>query len=448
MRPPLLRSNDAMIAGVCAGLAAHLGITVKLARIGMVALALAGGAGIFLYGWLWVLVPTQEEQLRQGPTPVGPRITLPKSQHPPETTSGPAGRSAGTMPGATPGHFIGRTSPPAADPSTGLHGNAHSLMGKREVLLGTALLLVAAVAIAQQLGANLPLDTLLPIGVVVAGAVLAWTQLDESRRAGLMNRAGASQAGGLARLIAGLLLVTVGVLIMVSGSIAWELTWSTLVATGAVLAGVFLVLAPWGLKFWRDLETERSGRARETERAEIAAHLHDSVLQTLALIQNRAGSEQDVVRLARAQERELRNWLYADATHQSGNLADRIRAVAAEIEDSYGTPIDVVVVGDTELTARQEILAQAAREAVLNAAKHAGGSISVYLEAGSTGSTIFVRDRGPGFDPEAIPEDRMGIRVSLYSRMDRHGGKVSIRSNAEGTEVKLVMPEKEADGTQ
>ncbi|MHA7153911.1 PspC domain-containing protein [Arthrobacter sp. TMN-50] len=444
MRPALLRSNDAMIAGVCAGLAAHLGITVRATRLAMAALALAGGAGIFLYGWLWVLVPTQEEQLRQGPNPVGPRLAFPKSQNPPDTATRPAGRVSGSPDGGT----SGRSSSPTADSSAGSHVNPHSLIGKREVLLGTALLLVAAVAIAQQLGANLPLDTLLPVGVVVAGAVLAWTQLDETRRAGLMNRAGASQASGLARLVAGLLLVTVGVLIMVSGSTSWELTWSTLVATGAVLAGVFLVLAPWGLKFWRDLEIERSGRARETERAEIAAHLHDSVLQTLALIQNRAGSEQDVVRLARAQERELRNWLYADATHQSGNLAERIRAVTAEIEDSYGTPIDVVVVGDSELTARQEILAQAAREAVLNAAKHASGSISVYLEAGPTGSTIFVRDRGHGFDPKAIPEDRMGIKVSLYSRMDRHGGEVSIRSNTEGTEVKLMMPEKEADGTQ
>ncbi|MBE0008747.1 MULTISPECIES: ATP-binding protein [unclassified Arthrobacter] len=425
MREALLRSNDAMIAGVCAGLAAHLGVSVNVARIGMVGLALAGGAGIFLYGWLWVLVPTQEEQLRKGPTPVGPRLTFPK---PPEQAEGTGAATTGQP--------------------DGLQNGTQSWIGKREVLLGTALLLVAAVAIAQQLGANLPLDTLLPVGVVAAGAVLAWTQLDESRRAGLMNRAGASQAGGLARLVAGLLLVTVGVLILVSGSIAWEITWSTLIATGAVLAGVFLVLAPWGLKFWRDLETERSGRARETERAEIAAHLHDSVLQTLALIQNRAGSEQDVIRLARAQERELRNWLYADATHQSGNLAERIRAMAAEIEDSYGTPINVVVVGDTELSAQQEVLAQAAREAVLNAAKHAGGNISVYLEAGPTGSTIFVRDRGSGFDPDAVPADRMGIRVSLYSRMHRHGGDVSIRSNADGTEVKLVMPENVADGAQ
>lgn len=439
MRPALLRSNDAMIAGVCAGLAAHLGISVNVARVGMVGLALAGGAGIFLYGWLWVLVPTQEEQLRSGATPVGPRLTFPKSPGQAEGTVGANGR-----PGTGWLHSGSSTTGPTGGP----RNSAQSWIGKREVLLGTALLLVAAVAIAQQLGANLPLDTLLPVGVVAAGAVLAWSQLDESRRAGLMNRAGASQAGGLARLVAGLLLVTVGVLILVSGSIAWEITWSTLIATGAVLAGVFLVLAPWGLKFWRDLETERSGRARETERAEIAAHLHDSVLQTLALIQNRAGSEQDVIRLARAQERELRNWLYADATHQSGNLAERIRALAAEIEDSYGTPINVVVVGDTVLSAQQEVLAQAAREAVLNAAKHAGGNISVYLEASPTSSTIFVRDRGSGFDPDAVPADRMGIRVSLYSRMQRHGGDVSIRSNADGTEVKLVMPENDADGAQ
>ena len=134
---------------------------------------------------------------------------------------------------------------------------------------------------------------------------------------------------------------------MVSGSGSWEQTWLALLASVAVLGGVVLVLLPWGLKFWRDLETERAGRMRETERAEIAAHLHDSVLQTLALIQRRAGNEHDVVRLARAQERELRGWLFKDPGREAGQLSDRIKAAAAEVEDCLGNAVEVVSVGDT-----------------------------------------------------------------------------------------------------
>ena len=158
----------------------------------------------------------------------------------------------------------------------------------------------------------MPLGTLIPVAAILGGAAIAWMQLDETRRAGLVDKTKADQAGGWARLAAGLALVVAGVLVMVSGSGSWEQTWLALLASVAVLGGVALVLLPWGLKFWRDLETERAGRVRATERAEIAAHLHDSVLQTLALIQRRAGNEHDVVRLARAQERELRGWLYRD----------------------------------------------------------------------------------------------------------------------------------------
>ena len=170
-----------------------------------------------------------------------------------------------------------------------------------------------------------------------------------------------------------------------------------------------LVLLPWGLKFWRDLETERAGRVRETERAEIAAHLHDSVLQTLALIQRRAGNEHDVIRLARAQERELRGWLYRDADKESGQLSDGIKAAAAEVEDALGNAVEVVSVGDCAMTQRHEALVQASREAMLNAARHGGGAVSVYLEVTDAAAEVFVKDRGPGFDPDSVPADRLGV---------------------------------------
>ena len=340
MRPPLLRSDDAVIAGVCAGLAAHLGISQRAARIGMVAFALVGGAGVVLYGWLWLLVPTTEERRRGAATPAGLRLGAP-------VLAGPQAKPARSFGAA----------------------------GGREVMTGVGLLVVAAAFVAQQLGVNVQWGWLLPVAAVALGAVLAWSQLDEARRSRLMDHAGATRAEGVARLAAGLVLVMVGLLILVSGSLSWEFTWPVLLATAAVFGGVALVLAPWGLKFWKDLEAERAARVRETQRAEIAAHLHDSVLQTLALIQNRAASEQDVVRLARAQERELRRWLYADTAERTGNLADRIKSVAAEVEEAYGHPVDVVSVGDTPMTPRQEALEQATREAVVNAAKHAGGPV-------------------------------------------------------------------------
>jgi signal transduction histidine kinase len=213
----------------------------------------------------------------------------------------------------------------------------------------------------------------------------------------------------------------------------------------AVLGGVALVLLPWGLKFWRDLEAERAGRVRETERAEIAAHLHDSVLQTLALIQRRAGNEHDVVRLARAQERELRGWLFKDPARDAGQLSERIKAAAAEVEDGLGNAVDVVTVGDTEMTERHEALVQASREAMLNAARHGGGPVSVYLEVSDGGAEVFVKGRGPGFELHNVPQDRLGVRESIIGRMKRHGGNAAISSGPDGTEVRLRLPAEVAE---
>ena len=420
-RPPLVRSGDRMIAGVCNGLAAHLGWPVKYLRIGMLLAAFAGGAGLVFYAWLWILVPTADEGARRAArspaSPIAPAVTLPA---PGAAASAPGGLSSVRV--AAP-WFTGR-----------------GIRYGKELLLGAGLLFVAGILVAQQLGVDLPLGTLIPAAAILGGAAIAWMQLDESRRAGLRDKTKADQAGGWVRLAAGLALVVAGVLVMVSGSGSWEQTWLALLASVAVLGGVALVLLPWGLKFWKDLENERAGRVRETERAEIAAHLHDSVLQTLALIQRRAGSEQDVIRLARAQERELRGWLYRDQAADAGHLADRIKAVAAEVEDTHGHLVEVVSVGDAPMSERHEALVQAAREAMLNAARHGGGTVSVYLESSDTGSDVFVKDRGPGFDPAAVPQDRLGVRESIVGRMKRHGGTAVIDSGPSGTEVRLSLP--------
>jgi signal transduction histidine kinase/phage shock protein PspC (stress-responsive transcriptional regulator) len=462
-RPPLVRSSERIIAGVCAGLAAHLGWPVRTVRIAMVVASLAGGAGVAFYAWLWIMVPTADESARRN-------ARRPASVIAPAVSQAPATMTAPWMaPSAPPlwgksdaGAAAGAVAPPAAGAAAGVAGpnsaagpwagadypgavrqpwfTVRGMRYGKEILLGAGLLLVAGILIAQLLGIDVPLGTLIPAAAVLGGASIAWMQLDETRRAGLVDKTKADQAGGWARLAAGLALVVAGVLVMVSGSGSWEQTWLALLASVAVLGGVVLVLLPWALKFWRELEAERAGRVRETERAEIAAHLHDSVLQTLALIQRRAGNEHDVVRLARAQERELRGWLFQDPGKDAGQLSDRIKAVAAEVEDFLGNAVEVVSVGDTAMTEAHEALVQASREAMLNASRHGGGAVSVYLEVSGDNTEIFIKDRGPGFDLQDVPEDRLGVRESIIGRMRRHGGAASITSTPEGTEVRLRMP--------
>ncbi|MET4093141.1 PspC domain-containing protein [Arthrobacter sp. UYCu712] len=434
-RPPLVRSSNRVIAGVCAGLARHLGWPVRMVRIGMVVAALAGGAGFAFYAWLWIMVPTADENARRTArrpaSPIAPAVSepyagisaAPYDPGPPHATARPQGPA-------------GASTEPATEP---WRSRVPGMRYGKEILLGAGLLLAAGILIARLLGLDVPLGTLIPAAAILGGAAIAWMQLDETRRAGLVDKTKAHQAGGWARLAAGLALVVAGVLVMVSGSGSWEQTWLALLASVAVLGGVALVLLPWGLKFWRDLEAERAGRVRATERAEIAAHLHDSVLQTLALIQRRAGNEHDVVRLARAQERELRGWLYRDPGKEAGQLSEGIKAAAAEVEDALGHAVEVVSVGDCAMAERHEALVQAAREAMLNAARHGGGAVSVYLEVTDGAAEVFVKDRGPGFDPDSVPADRLGVRESIIGRMNRHGGKAAIISSPDGTEVRLRL---------
>jgi signal transduction histidine kinase len=203
------------------------------------------------------------------------------------------------------------------------------------------------------------------------------------------------------------------------------------------------VSGPWWLQMARDLTAERSARIREQERAEVAAHVHDSVLHTLTLIQRHVDDPREVARLARSQERELRGWLYRPAAGSAGSalLAATLEAAAAEVEDAHGVAIEVVVVGDCPLDERLVAVRDAAREAMVNAAKYAQGApISLYAEVEPQQVTVFVRDRGPGFDPDAVPEDRLGLRQSVVGRMARHGGRAVVTSAAgEGTEVQLEM---------
>ena len=272
-----------------------------------------------------------------------------------------------------------------------------------------------------------------PLLAITVGAVLLI--LDELLRV----RIGARLTVGLL----GVVLAAIGGLVLMTQGRGVEGVWNGALAAFAVLVGVAAVAAPFLVTLVRNLERERIARVRETERADIAAHLHDSVLQTLALIQRRADDPATVVRLARRQERELRSWLYAGQPRQADSLAERITASVHEVEDDHGIPVDLVVTGDRPIDEVGEALVMAAREAVRNAVRHARPPVSVYAEVGLDQAELFVRDHGDGFDLDAledVPADRLGVRESILARMARVGGTARVRRMSDGTEVALVVP--------
>ena len=312
----------------------------------------------------------------------------------------------------------------------------------RNLVVGLGLLLVGGVLFAQQHGVNLRLGVLIPLLTVAGGAVLAWSQLDDAERGRWLvaDRGTDGRRAGLVRLGIGIALASVGVVVLATQGRGLAGLWDVGIAAVAVLAGAALIAAPWGVRLWGDLRAEQAQRIRETERADIAAHLHDSVLQTLALIQRKAGDPAEVIRLARAQERELRGWLYAGPRGSQASLASAVTEVAHEVEDLHGIPIELVVTGDRPLDSGGSALVRALREALLNAVRHGAAPVSAYVEVGSESVEAFVRDHGSGFDLDAVPQDRFGVRESILGRMSRHGGSAALRRLEHGTEVSLSLP--------
>ncbi len=413
--------SERWIAGVCGGIAEHLRVDVRAVRVVTAALALTG-AGVAAYLALWVLVPQQLDEPVPGPpgTPGdGPRIGRDGSEG--------RGRSVGNGGNARHG---GNGGPAGLG---GFGGLGWLVVG------GLAALAIGAVWSVQWIGAG-QLARLLPLLAIVAGAVIAWSQLDETERRRWSEGTGERTWLTIARVVAGAALAAVGVLTLATGSRGLAGIWDVVLAALAVLLGALVVVAPWGYRLWRGLQREQAERVRATERADIAAHLHDSVLQTLALIQRTADNPQEVSRLARSQERELRSWLYGGVEGPPATIAAAFRAAAIEIEALHGTPIDVVVAGDVPLDDRGTALVAAAREAMLNAVRHGEPPVSAFLEVGAGSGAAFVRDHGSGFDPDEIATDRLGVRESIIGRMDRHGGSAHIKRLDAGTEVVLTLP--------
>lgn len=400
-------TQEPIFGGVASGLAKHLAVPVLWVRAAFVLTACLGGMGILMYAGLWWLLPTDSH-----------------------FQTGAPGIESATRGGRRPGRIrrLGDVGPAIALAALGL---------------GVVLLLEAV------LGRG---AVFWPMLIAIVGVGLLWRQADEAQRERWLDSTGRIDPvrvvfgrGGwasYARVGAGVGLIVVAVLV-------WSLTSGDLSVARDVLAasllaviGLGIVVGPWIYRLAADLSDERAERVRTQERADVAAHLHDSVLQTLALIQRNADDPTTVARLARAQERDLRSWLYAGEATDERTIGSALRGVAARVEDEYGVSVEVVTVGDCDMDELLRPIVNATGEAVTNAAKHAGtGKVDVYAEVGDAAVDVFVRDRGRGFDPTTIDADRYGVRHSIVDRMDRHGGTGEVRSSpGEGTEVRLHLP--------
>ena len=298
--------------------------------------------------------------------------------------------------------------------------------------LGFGLLVLAVTVGAIQSGWASP--AMWPAAIVAAGVAVAW-------------RGGTEVGSELARQVAGMVLVLVGMGVLLFSQFSFAALRDGIVAGLIVMTGLALVLGPWMLRSTRTALEERRERVRSEERAEVAEHLHDSVLQTLTLIQKRAAGSGDpdareIATLARRQERELRRWLYGRSdTSASAQFRTTVESLVADVEDLHGITIEAVVVGDAPMDAGMDALTAAMREALVNAAKFSGMTeVSLFVEVAGDSVTAFVRDRGVGFDPGVVPEDRHGIRDSIVGRIRRHGGEAEVRSSpGEGTEVRISL---------
>lgn len=392
--PTIARSpDDRVVAGVAAGVAHGIGVDPVLVRLAFGVLGLALGAGVLLYGVLWALLPVRRM---------------------PSSTSLP-----------------------------------DSVRAEHSVAVG--LITIGVVLLVQRLSPWFPGYVVWPATIAAAGLGLAWVRTGEAERSRWRDLAGrlpgspvdalADGRGLVLRAGAGIVLVLIGVASFLAASGGVTALGQVLVAMVATAAGVGLLLGPWILRLARQVGVERRERIRSEERAEVAAHLHDSVLQTLTLIQRSATSPHETVSLARRQERELRAWLYGARNPSATTLAAALDDVVSEVEATNEVTVEVVVVGDAELDTRLSALVAAVREAVLNAARHSGTTdVAVYVEIGGDGVSAYVRDRGTGFDLAAVPPDRRGITDSIIGRTERHGGRVEITTGPGlGTEVAITV---------
>lgn len=384
------RPDEGLLGGVCAGIARRMQVNVIVVRLLGALTTGLGGLGVVMYALAWALLPVAPES-----------------------------RGVPRRPGAW-----------------------------REGIMIVAGVIVLDEGL-RSIGIELERTIFWPLVLGGCGVALVWRPAlgtgeetpaqPQSRRRRLLR----TLTLDAPRTVVGALLVAISTAVLLHQIDVVHRSLAMAVGAVAIVGTIFTILfVPWFLRQGRSVAFERAGRIRERERAEVAAHLHDSVLQTLALIQKRAADPREVAGLARRQERELRSWLQGRRAEAAGeSAAVALERAAAEVEERHGVPVEAVTVGDARLSPRTEALVGAAREAMTNAAKFAGGGrIDLYAEFHDGRAEVFVRDRGVGFDPAAVPADRRGVRDSIVGRMQRHHGRAAVRSVlGEGTEVELAM---------
>lgn len=399
-RPSLRRSrSNRVIAGVAGGVGHHLGIDPLAVRVAFVLLTFAGGFGLVTYLLLWLLAR-------------------------PEPLDAVAVTARRSLPRPT----------------------VRQVLGGVLVVAGIGLLLWWAGFWYGEVMAW-------PVVLAAIGFAILWARSgEEGSGRSLFGGPGSvwqsivTARGSLTRLAIGSALILAGMAVFLAANTSLAAAGNMLLAGFVFLGGAALLAGPWVWGMGRELVEERNSRVRSEAHAEMAAHLHDSVLQTLALIQ-RSGTQREMVSLARTQERDLRAWLYGRAPALTGmRLRDAIDAMAGKIERSEQVSVEAVVVGDAEMDGPMRALVAACGEATLNAARHSGATeISVYVEVEGERVSAFVRDHGGGFDPLGVPDDRRGIADSIIGRMERYGGSAEITSRpGGGTEVALRLPRRAA----
>lgn len=380
---PALSKDNRLVGGVAAGIAEELGVEPWVIRLAFIVLGAAGGWGVLLYGVAWALM-------------------------------------------ATLGADVERRTPKARTATNRL--------------LGVGLIVNGLLLVFRELGGFAD-SVVWPIALCAAGLVVAHHRgLDLQGTADRLT-GDQDRSAFLVRVAAGSVLVMAGIALAVSLNFDLRSIRDTVLVVGVVVAGLAVVLAPWVIELANDLTEERRARIRSDERAAMAAHLHDSVLQTLALIQRRAEDPQ-VVGLARKQERELRSWLFGQRSVVEGvSFRAQLERELAEIEELHTVPVDVVAVGDSPVDDELAAILAATREAVTNAVVHAGApTVDVFAEVRDAAVDVFVRDTGRGFDPQAVPADRRGVADSIIGRVERVGGTVSLTSEVgAGTEVEIHL---------
>ncbi|GAB3823519.1 ATP-binding protein [Kribbella italica] len=418
--PPVRRAyrrfEGRVVSGVAGGIADHLGVPDIAVRLVFIGATVFGGFGVLIYAALWFLMPLAAPTVPAAPGLAAHTRQNLRSDVPP---------------------------PPVTEARTRRREkNRGQLIAIVVVSAGVLLLLQAA-------GLGIAGKMFWPLVFAGTGLALIWRQADETQKAAWTNKAPTlgnllGKGGGMksiVRVVVGVILLGTAITVFLVQNGRLSQVGDVLVALLLAVVGLGVIAGPWVHRLSRDLNAERGERIRSQERADMAAHLHDSVLQTLALIQKQAADPKAVTRLARSQERELRAWLYDEDDQTDKTLAGAAKRAAAEVEDSHGVPVEVVTVGDCDLTEGLSAMVRAARESMVNAAKHSGADkIDVFVEVDGDRAEIFVRDRGKGFDTDGVPEDRLGLRHSVMGRMERHGGRATVRSSPEtGTEVRLEM---------